>query len=104
MFRFKLKDVTIVCSKCRHKKIISNDNFEYDVDAVDERSMGPEFQHSWKLEEQECEKCHKNFSLSIDMWEYPIGCINYQEVQIEGALFVNKPEIEELGESNDGED
>jgi hypothetical protein len=103
MSEFRLKDITIECSKCRHRKTFHNDDFVYESDAVDERSMGTEFQHTWKLEEYECENCHKFFSLSIDMWEYPIGCMNYQEKQIDGASFVNEPEIEELVEPDDGE-
>lgn len=103
MFRFKLKDIVVECSKCRNRKIFNNEAFDYDADAVDERSMGTEFQHTWKLEEQECEKCHKRFSLSIDMWEYPLGCMNYTEKKIEGASFVSELEIENLGEPDDGE-
>lgn len=97
MSEFRLNDITIECSKCRHKMTFQNGDFgEPEVDAVDKRSMGLEFQHTWKLEEQECEKCHKHFSLSIDMWEYPVGCINYMEKKIDGASFVNEPEIAKL--------
>lgn len=101
MSMFRLKNVTVECTKCRHKKTFNNDEFDYDADVVDERSMGTELQHTWKLEEQECEKCHKHFSLSVDMWEYPLGCMNYTEKQIDGALFVNEPEIEEVAEPDD---
>lgn len=97
---FRLKDVTIECAKCRSKKTFNNDAFDYDSDVVDERSMGTEWQHTWKLEE-ECEKCHKHFLLSIDMWEYPVGCMNYQENKIDGASFVNEPEIDVIAESDD---
>lgn len=100
---FKLNDITIECSKCRNRKTFNNEAFDYDADAVDERSMGTEIQHTWKLEEQECEKCHKHFSLSIDMWEYPVGCMNYIEKQIDGASFVNEPEIKAIAEHNDEE-
>ena len=103
MFRYKLKDVVVECSRCHHQMTFQCNDVEDESEAIDERSMGTEYQHTWKVE-FDCEKCGETISLSVDMWEYPIGCVNYQEQQIDGASFVNEPEIEELGEPGDGED
>ena len=96
MFGYKLKDVVVECSKCHHQITFSGDDMEKDSEIIGNRSMGPEFQHTWRIE-SECPKCHETISLSVDMWEYPIGCVNYREQQIDGATFVNEPEIEKLG-------
>lgn len=100
---FRLKNVKIQCSRCHSKIEIDSGDFDYESSAVDERSMGTEYQHTWTLIEKECtkEKCKGLFSIEINMWEYPIGIANYQDQSVEGAIFVENPEIEEEPDEDD---
>ena len=33
-------------------------------------------------------------SISLSVWEYPIGAVNYQEEECDGALIVSHPEYD----------
>lgn len=42
--------------------------------------MGTETEHSIECDEFECPECHKLFSVSGSVWEYPEGAYNYHEL------------------------
>lgn len=53
-------------------------------DVVDEdRGMGAEIEHTIECDEFECPECHKSFTVSGSIWEYPEGAYNYHELNTE---------------------
>lgn len=44
------------------------------------RGMGAEIEHTIECDEFECPDCHKLFSVSGSVWEYPEGAYNYHEL------------------------
>lgn len=59
-------------------------NFEWDGGVVDERGMGYEMEY----ESQEscfCPNCKKQIDLTLQVWEYPVGVFNTQNIEIEGG-------------------
>lgn len=60
-------------------------NFEWEGGVVDDRGMGYEMEY----ESQEscfCPNCKKQIDLTLQVWEYPMGAFNYQNIKIEGGV------------------
>lgn len=59
-------------------------NFEWEGGVVDDRGMGYEMEY----ESQEscfCPNCKKQIDLTLQVWEYPVGVFNTQNIEIEGG-------------------
>lgn len=72
---------SVECPHCGAS--ITNDWSDYIIssDVVDpDRQMGAEIEHSIECNEFECPECHKLFSVSGSVWEYPEGAYNYHEL------------------------
>ena len=72
---------SVECPHCG--KSVTHNWSEYIIssDIVDEdRGMGTETEHSIECDEFECPECHKLFSVSGSVWEYPEGAYNYNEL------------------------
>ena len=48
-----------------------------------ERSMGSEIMYEFELDGYECDNCGKPFNLKGYICEYPVGCYNYEEIDVE---------------------
>lgn len=72
---------SVECPHCGAS--ITNDWSDYiaSSDVIDEdRGMGAEIEHTIECDEFECPECHKLFSVSGSVWEYPEGAYNYHEL------------------------
>ncbi|HMP28101.1 MAG TPA: hypothetical protein PKD85_00790, partial [Saprospiraceae bacterium] len=57
-----------------------------------ERSMGEENQY--KTEENlECSFCGNKINLLIEIWEYPVGAHNYDEISIDNGEIIQSPDF-----------
>lgn len=59
-------------------------NLEWEGGVVDDRGMGYEIEY----ESQEsclCPNCNKQIDLTLQVWEYPVGVFNTQNIEIEGG-------------------
>lgn len=59
-------------------------NFDWEGGVVDDRGMGYEVEY----ESQEycfCPNCNKQIDLTLQVWEYPVGVFNTQNIEIEGG-------------------
>lgn len=61
-----------------------NFNFDWDSSYVDDRSMGREMEYE-SYEVCRCPFCGKQIDLTLQIWEYPVGIINYQNIEIDGG-------------------
>lgn len=59
-------------------------NFDWEGCYVDDRSMGCEMVYE-SYEVCKCPNCRKQIALTLQIWEYPIGVINYQNIEINGG-------------------
>lgn len=72
---------TIECPYCGHTNMM---DFTDECESSSyERSMGPEILYEFDLEENCCSKCGKMFRVKGYISEYPMGCYNHEEINIE---------------------
>jgi hypothetical protein len=83
------KFLVFKCDKCKKTEKLDTSflNFEYECVGGSERQMGTENQYEAK-EIIECPNCENKINGSFNIWEYPVGVINYTEVKLEGAKVV----------------
>lgn len=70
----------IACPYCGHENSIEISDVSYISSS--ERGMGPET--LYEIDEQlefECEKCGEVFTLKGYISEYPIGCLNHEDIE-----------------------
>ena len=72
---------TIDCPYCGHTHMM--DFTDDSVDTSYERSMGAEILHEFDLDECVCDQCGKFFSVKGYISEYPMGCYNHEEINVE---------------------
>ena len=87
----------IRCKKCSKLYKISPDDFGKPKTNSDERSMGYETQYIWKYEFN-CDQCENELKITIEVYEYPIGILNYKEFHAEGCLIITEPSLELINE------
>lgn len=73
------------CNNCAkiHKYKASNFNLDFDYVGGSERSMGTENQYVAE-ENFKC-NCGNDIDVKFEVWEYPLGVHNYDDINIEGA-------------------
>lgn len=92
--KLKIKDpIQVQCPECNLDFTISQDKFKYKIDAVDERSMGTEYEHSF-ICNGVCE-CGKHFYIKYYQWEYPKDMLNYFDKETNMVL-LNEFQIEQI--------
>ena len=79
----------IKCNKCGAINSIDCEDLPFDVVESEERSMGVEKCHSADFA-IECSKCGAEISGKYDVWEYPAGVINTDDVEVDGGTLVSK--------------
>lgn len=74
------------CDTCGELFEVDPDDFNFDWDSsyADDRSMGCEMEYE-SYEVCECPNCRKQIDLTLQIWEYPVGIINYQNIEIDGG-------------------
>lgn len=73
----------VCCDNCGKLFEIDTNNFYFDwqVESVSERSMGPESEYV-SYENFECPSCKQENEIELHVWEYPVGAFNYQEINV----------------------
>ena len=89
--------ITVKCDTCGHKFDIDIDNYDIEWELADsfdhgDNAMGEE-NHFEAVIEDECPVCHETFNVKLNIWEYPVGAYNYQDIEVEGADKVNACDI-----------
>lgn len=85
--------ITLKCDTCSH--VFDIDLSDYDVkwelvDTFDhgDNAMGIE-NHYEAMIDVDCVICHNTIRVKLNIWEYPDGAYNYQEIIVEGAEKLN---------------
>lgn len=87
-----LEDLHIICNECKKEHRIDKDCLEYDVEFLEERGMGAEFEHDFRGEER-CSKCGNWMSFTVMGYEYPEGAYNSQDKESFGCTFIREPVV-----------
>ncbi len=74
---------------CTFKIDLEDYDLSWEVVESDERSMGTELHYQAVLD-VECPECEAPIVLTLDVWEYPIGMFNVDEIEADGATIVQK--------------
>ena len=79
----------IECNHCGNTTYINKEDidFHFEHESSDDRGMGAEHQYS-SYYTHECDDCLSTFDIRFDGWEYPVGVINYSEIEINGGDLV----------------
>lgn len=70
---------SITCPHCGEVESIDLEPY-CESDVIDEREMGAEIEHSFEVEEWQCENCKGKYNLRGKIWEYPEGAYNDEEI------------------------
>lgn len=89
--------ITVKCDTCSHVFDIDIDNHDVTWELADsfghgENAMGIE-NHFEAIIEEECPACHALITVKLNIWEYPVGAYNDQEIEVEGAELINACDI-----------
>lgn len=84
------KDSMIVCcNRCKKMLKFEEDEFCFDWEEVgwSELEMGTETE--WESNEYcKCLECGNDIDFKLQVWEYPVGAINYTEIECDGATVI----------------
>lgn len=76
----------IRCDSCGEMFEVDPDDFNFDWESsyADDRGMGYEIEYE-SYETCECPNCDRQIDLTLQIWEYPIGFVNSQNIEIDGG-------------------
>lgn len=81
----------IKCDQCGHLFEIDAGEFGFDWECgkVAERGMGEENEYT-SHESCKCPECNQQIDVEFHVWEYPLGSINYQEIEADNGTIENE--------------
>lgn len=85
--RFTGDAILIRCDNCGELFSFDAGDMEFDWEGGvvdDDRGMGCEMEYE-SQESCNCPNCNNQIDLTLQVWEYPVGVFNYQEIKIEGG-------------------
>lgn len=85
-------EIIIKCEKCGEIIAVSPDDFDYEI-STEERGMGEEITYFY-VHDFQCENCYHDIRIEVTAVEYPVGAFNYQSSTIEGAEFIEEPNVD----------
>lgn len=85
MIKFKQSLVRVKCLECRTEHHI---DMKYINTEKDQRSIGFEYEHTYKGNLQ-CSNCEQKMSILTLIYEYPKGVINHIESKNEACLVMD---------------
>lgn len=91
-----------LCCDCGHVFDVDLDELEplWEVEETQEREMGTESLHEATCT-VECPACHEEITLTLHVWEYPVGVANMQEILADGAEVVQECDLRRVVELED---
>jgi hypothetical protein len=74
----------VCCSNCNEKITYLAGQADFENSFGNERSMGTESGYLWE-EDFNCSNCGKEISIRYEVWEYPVGALNHENLKIVGG-------------------
>lgn len=75
---------TYICNKCGAKHFLHPRDFYFEAQSGSERGMGQETQYVAEFQDP-CHNCNSEINIQFEVWEYPVGAINYITENASGA-------------------
>lgn len=93
-----MKTIKLLC-ECGHAFDVELDDLDpqWEVEVTEEREMGAEKLHE-AICTVECLLCNAEITLTLHVWEYPVGVANMQEILAEGAEVVQECDLSHVVE------
>jgi len=76
--------LSLTCDKCGTQYDFPDSDAKFEVVEINNRPMGPDKQHSWNMQFT-CNKCSNEIEFEYDVWEYPEGGFETDELAITGG-------------------
>lgn len=85
------------CGNCGSEVEIPFEELELYFDCIEtsDRGMGPENHYQFENYVQ-CSNCIEDALLTLDIWEYPIGAHNTDEIEIDNGKIIQSPDFVEF--------
>ena len=82
--------IIVKCKECGQEIIVEYDDLDFEWEAVgwSERSMGTETEYQ-STEYIDCHRCGNQIELEFHLWEYPVGSLNNNEIEINGGEIIS---------------
>ena len=82
--------VEIKCNVCNsHNKFNNNDlNIDFSAQYSSEENMGTEIQYV-SVSDMFCHNCLFDLSLELNIWEYPVGVLNFKSEKVIGGTLIS---------------
>lgn len=80
--------MTVKCKQCGKIHTISAEEADFENNYGEERQMGTENGYVWE-HSIKC-GCGNEIEISYEVWEYPEGTFNTDNVTINGGILINK--------------
>lgn len=80
---------SLTCEKCDKQHDFKSADADFEVTSTDERQMGTESCYSWN-NTFNCDNCDNEIEVEYDVWEYPEGAYNNDDVRINGGEEVSR--------------
>lgn len=79
-------------TQCKHCGEIIEIDTDLECVFSQERSMGVESQYEGVIDDV-CPNCSNKISISIDVWEYPVGAIETYSIDTNGIELIESPDF-----------
>lgn len=102
--------IRLKCNNCQIEFEIDLQDYDLSWEVADsfdhgENGMGEEV-HYESVIEVECPTCGEGkdpILVTLNVWEYPVGAFNYQEIEVEGASLLKECDLQGIAPIGDVE-
>lgn len=81
--------LNINCQNCNNTNKILSEDSDFEVIGGGEGQMGVENQYSWESNFV-CSHCDNEIQIEYEVWEYPEGSYNFEDLKIHGGKSQDK--------------
>jgi hypothetical protein len=87
-------DLIFKCGYCKHLNNVCHNELNLDFEFVggSERSMGAENQYQ-SDESRHCSNCGNQVDIIFEIWEYPVGVHNCNDIEIDNGQIIQSPDF-----------
>lgn len=77
-------DFSLKCNQCNKQHDFTSEEAEFEGTSSSERRMGTEHAYGWDYT-FDCDNCGNEIEIEYEVWEYPAGAFNTDDVSIKGG-------------------
>jgi DNA-directed RNA polymerase subunit RPC12/RpoP len=82
------------CGNCNKQNVVPFEDLYIDFECIESSDRGMGAENHYQSEDYiQCPNCGKESNLTLDIWEYPVGAHNYDEIEIEDGEIIQSPDF-----------